>query len=87
MERVFRVNGEIISIDKWCDNNIDENTDLITALRSCIAENPVLEKFKPQVRACIRNWQEDKRLLGDTEVIEVDVDEINKDSYCGEEYE
>ena len=87
MERVFTVKGSIISIDNWCNNNIDENTELITALRACLVDHPELEIFKPQVRACIRNWQEDKRLLGDVEIVEIDIDEVNGDSYCGEEYE
>ena len=77
MERIFKINGQVISIDKWCNNNI-------TDLRQCISENPELEAFKPQVRACIRNWQEDKRLLGDVEIVEVDMDVFNDESCCDE---
>ena len=84
MERIFKINGQVISIDKWCNNNITEDTDLVTALRQCISENPELEAFKPQVRACIRNWQEDKRLLGDVEIVKVDMDSCNDESCCDE---
>lgn len=87
MERTFRINGHVISIDEWCNNSINEDTDLITALHACLIDYPELEVFKPQVRACIRNWQEDKRMYGDVEIVELNVDEINSDSYCGEEYE
>lgn len=62
MERIFRINNEVISIDKWCEEHIDSETELVVALRACICEYPELEKFKPQVRASIRNWREDKRL-------------------------
>lgn len=87
MERVFTVNGSVISIDNWCNNNIDENTELITALRACLVDHPELEIFKSQVRACIRNWQEDKRLIGDVKIVEIDIDKVNGDNYCEEEYE
>ena len=85
MERVFTIKGEVISIDKWCNENITEDTELISALRQCISDNPELERFKPQVRSAIRNWQEDRRLLGDVEIITVNSDCFD-DGYCTEDY-
>ena len=61
MERVFKINGHIINIDNWCENNIDENSDLIEAMRDCIKDYPELESFKSQVRSNIRYWQNDKK--------------------------
>lgn len=61
MDRVFKINGNIINIDNWCENNITEETDLIEALNKCINCYPELEAFKAQVRSNIRYWKNDKK--------------------------
>lgn len=70
MERIFKINNNIYNIDNWCENNIDENSDLIEAMRNCIKDYPELEPFKSQVRSNIRYWQNDKKCKSISNIIE-----------------